>query len=338
MVASELVRFFDRLHPPPSDSGGPFNVSTRELKGFGGHRIGKDSSGAPVLLLHVSEIGGKNPPNILLENISVLHDVPCRVWSGDQIQSDDRFTVIRCQGGTAQIRGYFLQVFEPVLNVVGANPTQFLVSEVIDQLVEMFRAISLPSRGSVQGLWGELFVIANCSDPAAAIDAWHGLPEDVFDFSTNECAVEVKSSVGTARKHEFSLEQLTRPQSQAFIASVLTQRAGGGTSIEDLATRIREKIAFYPHLLLRLDKLIWTTLGDAALMALEQRFSEPSAVDTLRFFAAEAIPRPQSIPPEVTGLRFTADLSRIEHLDTRAAASQGTLLRILAERIDSSRR
>jgi Putative PD-(D/E)XK family member, (DUF4420) len=325
----KLHELFRGLEKPPRETDGSLQVSTTRVTGST-HRIGKDADGSPVILLGVESDSAPRPPDIRLENLAVLHDVSCRIWSTEARFTAGKFTVVRCNSSVEDVRQYFLHVMDPFLAMLGRKPTPRLVSQMVDHLVEVFRALSLPPRGTVQGLWAELLLIALSNDPVIALGAWHSVPEETFDFALGGERVDVKSCSGTQRRHTFSLEQLQFADSTVgVIASVLTQRASGGTSVAELADRIRERVASHPGLMLRVDKAVALTLGDSSLVGLEQRFNEDYARDSLAFVDAGKIPRPGEIPSEVARVRFEVDITRLSHMKNRRLSQSNGLLRAL---------
>lgn len=333
-MSLKLHALFHDLELPPRETDGSLHVNTARVPGMPAHRLGKDADGSPVLLLQVVADRTQRPADILLENLAVLHDVSCRVWSTDRRVVSGKFTVVRCSSSVGEVRSYFLHVMEPFLATLGKNPTPSIVSQLIDHLVEVFRALSKPPRGSVQGLWAELFVMATARDPLLAVRSWHTAPEETFDFAAGVERVEVKSCSGSDRRHHFSLTQLELGDSTvAVIASVMTQRAGGGTSVGDLAGRVRQAVASHPELLLRIDKTVALTLGDASTQGLEERFSENFARDSLAFFDARDIPRPAGIPDEVSCVEFESDISALPAVSLdRLTKSTGLLKGIAPKR------
>ena len=78
---------------------------------------------------------------------------------------------------------------------------------------------------TVNGLWSELFLIENSTNPKELINYWHNLPEEKFDFNAGKERIEVKSSSSFERKHIFSAEQLNPPSdTQVLIASVFLKQ------------------------------------------------------------------------------------------------------------------
>ncbi len=52
----------------------------------------------------------------------------------------------------------------------------------VERLVRLFASLAQPPAGSVQGLWGELLLIAHARDPLVLLRAWHADPLEVHDF------------------------------------------------------------------------------------------------------------------------------------------------------------
>lgn len=310
-----LVEVFDGLPAPTGQPGMTF--SARPASGAGTHRVAKQVNGAPALLISVGpNQGTARPAPVELENIQVQHDVECVVSQPGGAQERGRYSVVLCKGESRELHAYFLRVSEPLLQVLGENPTRTQVSRAIDQLVELFSAMSLPPRKSVQGLWAEVFIIARADNPATLIESWHANPEDRYDFGTGSQRIEVKSCSAAPRRHHFTLEQLTPPAGvQVLVASTYAQRTGNGVSISDFIDRLRDTVP-RADLILRLERLVAATLGDCWPHGLRDHFDEQAAESSLRFFSAAAIPSiPTALPAALTQVRFIADLSGVEPLE-----------------------
>jgi hypothetical protein len=214
--------------------------------------------------------------------------------------------------------------------MLGSNPTAQGLSQLVDHLVEVFRALSQPPRGSAQGLWAELFVIVEASDPVLAVDSWHALPDETFDFAAGSQRVEIKSCSRASRRHNFSLDQLTLGgASTGIVISVVTQRAGGGVSVSDLAGKVRAQVAAHPRLLLKIDRTIALTLGESSSLALDERFNEVHARESIAFFDVKNIPRPTGIPDQIANIRFDADLSSVPQLSLAALRQSTSLVKAI---------
>jgi hypothetical protein len=195
-------------------------------------------------------------------------------------------------------------------------------------LVELFRALELPSRKSVQGLWGELYVIVQASDATALVSAWHTAPEEAYDFSGGAQRIEVKTASGDQRRHHFTLVQLQPPTgAAAVVVSVLVERVGGGVSLGELLSRARSRVAPHPDLVLRVDQVVAATLGHSWRRALAERFDWERAEESMTFFDVGLIPsiEPAAVPPDVSDVRFRADLARVQPVSERVMREEGGL-------------
>lgn len=332
----DLLSSFEAL-PTPAGAGAATGArfSAAPIEGYELHRLGKDAEGAPSLLIAVSDAHRVGwPAPIVLEHLAVQHDVECRISHADGALEEGRFTVVRCTGGDRALHGYFLRAAAAIVALLEEAPTQGDVRAAIDQLVELFRAISAQPRKSVQGLWAELFVMARLREPRELVASWHVLPEDRYDFSAGDQRIEVKSASGRVRRHHFSLEQLQPPSgTRLLMASVLVERAGAGASVLDLASELRGRVSSSPELLLHLDRVVSATLGQSWRFAQGERFDRHLAESSLAFFVPQVIPCVDpSLPAAVTDVHFRADLSGVQPVNPAEYRSQGGLFAVALRR------
>jgi len=308
----DLIPLFNSLKTPVAPTTDTSRFSAHRIPEYENHRLAKDVLGAPCLLISVADktSDGKSVP-ILLEHLSVQHDVDCRITTPDGTTEQGRFTVVQCVGADSSLHAQFLRVLSPVVVMLGSAPSRAQVSNLIGTLAELFRAMTQPARKSVQGLWAELFLIARARDPHTLVSSWHVTPEDRYDFSAGSQRVEVKSASGRVRQHYFSLEQLHPPTgTHLLVASLFVERAGGGTSLEDLLVRVRSHVSDKPSLVLHVDRITHLTLGNTWHRALAERFDFELAKDSLAFFEVQNIPRlPAHSPPGVSEVKFRSDFS-----------------------------
>jgi hypothetical protein len=303
--------------------------------GYERHRLGKDTQGAPSLLIAVGDTAGRGRPDpIALEHLTIQHGVECRVSRPDGTTEEGRFTVIRCAGRDRALHAYFLRVASAIVASLGAEPAALDVTRTVDRLVELFRAMTMPPRKSMQGLWAELFLIARSREPAILVSAWHMTPEDRYDFSTGEQRIEVKSAAGRVRQHHFTLEQLYPPiGTKLLIASVLVERTGAGPSVVELAEQVRSGVSSTPDFLLHVDRIVGLTLGQGWRQALEERFDRELAEQSLAFFDPSAVPRVgEDVPAGISDVRFKSDLSGSQQVDLAQYRAAGGLFRAALRR------
>lgn len=325
----DLVSVLNSIGKPPPFEGasGEFYL-VRPIPGLERHRIGVDAAGAPSLLLRITH--GRlepHPPPLVLEHVTVVHDVQCRIDCGTGVVEEGRFSVIRCVSADAPLQAYFLRVLGAVLNDLGNSPSCERVALAILYLVELFRALGKPRRKTIQGLWAELLVVAQGRNPEKLLRAWHKTPEERFDFGSAEERLEVKSASGGRRQHHFSFEQLHPPTGiRAIVASLFVERNSSGKSIADLQRVVADSVGHDAELLMLLDQIVATALGEDWRYATSERFDWQIACTSLRMFEVKDIPSvPANIPPGVSGIHFESDLSGLKGLSRGALAAWGEL-------------
>jgi hypothetical protein len=314
-----LIDLYKQLkQPTDSSSESGVRFSACPIPGYENHRLAKDASNYPCLLISTQDSVRNRPAPVKLEHLQVLYDIDCRILHNDVLE-ENRFTVISCTEQDPLMQEYFLRTSSTIVSVIGNTPTHAQVAKAVDNLVELFRVITESPRKSVQGLWAELLLMAFASNPVELIKAWHKSPDDKYDFSSGSQRVEVKSSTSKLRQHHFSLEQL-KPSGgiDVLIASVFVERVGAGTSLAELADKIRAKLNKEPELLLYLDQIIGITLGNKWRSAIDDRFDLQLAKKSLSFFASEAIPSiDPKLPKAISDVHFKVDLTSIPAIDKK---------------------
>jgi hypothetical protein len=309
--ASELKRLFEGLEPP--QVSGAVQFSAQPIPGFGVHRIGKDAHGAPCLLVTVANGAGGTPTSapIVLSHLSVQHDVRCQIMHPEGMTEDAVFTLVRCLNADDDLVGKFLDVMEVVVRTLGSSPTASLVRRVVDQLAELFRALDRVAQKSVQGVWGELFIMTRARDPMRLAAAWHAVPGEAFDFSEGAERIEVKTASSGLRQHYFSLEQVNPPPgARVLIASLFVERLAGGVSLRDLLGKLKERLVPRPDLILRTESILAESLGRGWIAASDEAFDLQRAEESVQCFDPAEIPSVSAdVPPGVTEVRFRSDLT-----------------------------
>ncbi len=308
-MSADLCELFDSLVLPLERPVGR-SLSAVAIPGASGHRLAKDAGGSPCLLLRQAVSAASTPP-IRLQNLLVSYGVLCGITHPDGLQEEGNFTIIRCSSADPSLFPHFLRILSPILAQLGATPTATAVRRAISGLVDLFQALTIPAKKSVQGLWAELLVIRGATDPVVLVAAWHGLPAERIDFLSGPQRIEVKSSSSRQRVHHFSLAQLTPPAgTRLIIASLFVEAVGGGLSLHRLSDDIRAILAPDAALLTRFDAVFYATLGANWSDAMEECFDLELATESLQFFDAADIPKINGpIPATVSDVRFTSDIS-----------------------------
>lgn len=229
-----------QLKPPP-ESGEKF-FSAIPIYKHSNHRIAINFKGFPYILICVDNDNGLDKrKKIKLKYMNILEYVECNVIEYKK-KYTKRFTIIGFESYDKALQLYFLKIGEILLSTVGNTPSYNEVRKCILGFVELFKSMNEPPLKSIQGLWGELFLISNALIPNVLISSWHKNPEDKFDFSLNSDHIEVKTTAVNKREHNFSLEQLnTSKESNVIIASLFVNKVSLGTSIMSLIDIIEKK-------------------------------------------------------------------------------------------------
>ena len=128
--------------------------------------------------------------------------------------------------------------------------------------------------------------------------------------------MEVKSTTKHYRIHRFSIEQLNpNIGSELIIASVFVIETGVGKSILNLRDEIVSKVKDI-DLNLRLNEIIYKTIGSDYEKLGDVFFDYQLAKDSLCFYNSEVIPKilNQNIPSEISNVSFDCDLTNVSPL------------------------
>jgi hypothetical protein len=329
---NSLRELFESLARPSHGTAGaafavvPIADDTSQL-------MGKDRSGFPALLVQ-SDADGAVLSRVELQHLSIDPNVHCEVTMPDGQHWVGSYTLIRCRGDD-ELQEMFFRLVSGLLNWRGSTPTQANLAQSLMKLVDLFRALTAPPRKSLQGLWAELLLIASACDPVRLLDAWHADPTELYDFNDESHRIEVKSCSGRVRVHTFRLDQLYPPPgSLCVIVSTVAQRAGGGTTVEELVDEISEACAKRPDLQVKLRTIVTETIGAEWRSAARTRFDRNEAAATRAMFMCDRVPRIQmsKIPAGISHVRFDLSLEDTASMEDAEAESLGGLIMAALER------
>lgn len=328
-MAVDLFALFESLVLPLEPPAGT-NLSAVPIPDSQTHRLAKDANGSPCLLLRQPR-GAVRPAPIHLQNLSISYDVPCNITYSAGAQEEANFTIIKCSNSDPKLFSHFLRIISPIVVALGPSPTSAAVRRAISGLVELFRALTAPTQKSIQGIWGELFVIHNSPDPITVAAAWHRVPEEHYDFTAGPQRLDVKTSSNRRREHRFSQAQLSGPgPSRVIIASLFVERAGGGISLRRLFEQTRQLLVNDAVLLAQLDSSFYSTIGSSWNDAMDESFDWELAEESLAFFDANSVPKVETpVPPGVSDVRFCSDLSAVAPLESSDLRSFGNFLAVI---------
>ena len=273
--------------------------------------VGKDRDSCACLLVTTVDRVQRQSPPIRLESLDVQFEIPCLLKKGCEPEQQGQFTVIRCVSFDHETVRYFLSVCDMILRVVGDRPTQRAVSSAVHRLAAIFQKTKNPPARTVNGLFGELYLISLSSNPVRTLTAWRVDETARFDFVDGAVRLDVKVTGGRMRTHIFSYEQCNPPVgTTAVAASMFVERVSRGSTLQSLIDDIVAKVSSHFDLMFKLHEVIAATLGSSLNEAMAMAFDEKLAESSLRFFNLACVPAiRRSLPEGVSEVHFRSDLS-----------------------------
>lgn len=293
-------------------SSSPETFNAVRLGGTRQDFLGKDLQGAPVFLV-ADEGEPVYRPVVQHRHLSAAFCMLCRL-NVDGAEVVGRFAIIRFEGATPELHELFIRCVRAAIADLPSLAQTPDIEARVNRLLSLFRTLARPAGREISGLWAELYCIVASGDVPLAVDRWHANNAEAFDFSWGQGRLEVKSTVGNFRIHEFALDQLHSPKPGAgFVASLVLKVANGGDGVLDLARRVEAELEGQVGLQAKLWAVLVQSLGADFSDALDRRFDSELAGEHLMLYRMEDIP---SLAPvadaRISSVRFKADLSTIQ--------------------------
>lgn len=275
-----------------------------------------DAQGQPYLLFEMAEDDGQ--PDLKLKAVEVRFACPCDIQLHDGSALSGIYTLVSLANDDPDIIRVFLRLLEEAFLEPGADHSATAVRDQILSIADLFTRLSDDLK-DVVGLWGELHIIRTAQDVGAAARAWSSSAHARYDFMTERFALEVKTTLKSARQHRFSLEQL-RPNAdiRVYVASVLLTELPGGEAAPELIDEIytalddpESRARFFRQCLRK---------GGADIYGSELRLSTLPDGASIALFDAGTLPVPaiESGDP-IFNVRFDLDLTDLGELSIPSA-------------------
>ena len=305
--------FSDLKNEIPKNKEG---FSIANLPKIKNHKIGLSKDELPIFFIKCEEVSTEKVLDYNLESISINFNQKCQLRAKDKKVTEGNYTIIALKTYSVDLQEYFLNIiYIVILKLPEISKLKELKIEVENLIILFTKFSKLPTK-TIQGLWGELLVIEQSSNPEYLVKAWHVSPLEKFDFNDGTDKIEVKSTTKSKRIHKFSLEQLNpNKNSKLLIASVFAIETGKGYSIFDLVNSINER-TINKDVISKINEVVIDTLGSDFEKSFEHFFDYQLAKDTLAFFESEMVPKINTtlISKEVSNVHFDSDLSNTEQL------------------------
>lgn len=310
-----LIELYDTLSLPENDNKVFNAIPIPEFPNF---RIAIDFEGNAVLLLSVSKrIKDLSLKNFRLKYLQLEQNLECRIYENDSFILQT-FTVVTFRCSDRNLQEYFLRISETLVSTIGQKPTQQQVIDSLKKFVEVFKTLTDSPTNTINGLWAELFLIENSSNPKSVINYWHNLPEEKFDFNAGLERIEVKSSSNFERKHIFSAEQLNPPSdTQVLIASIFLKQHNSGMNIQQLLESISKKVNYDFETTDKLNSIVFRTLCSSLEHSIGIKFDYAIAIQSLQFYRHQDIDKIEKIHigNNVSELKYKSDLTKISPVE-----------------------
>ena len=310
-----LIDLYDTLSLPENDNKVFNAIPIPEYQNF---RIAIDFEGNAVLLLSVSKrIKDLSLKNFRLKYLQLEQNLECRIYENDSFILQT-FTVVTFRCSDRNLQEYFLRISETLVSTIGQKPTQQQVINSLKKFVEVFKTLTDSPTNTINGLWAELFLIENSSNPKSIMNYWHNLPEEKFDFNAGVERIEVKSSSNFERKHIFSAEQLNPPSdTQVLIASIFLKQHNSGMNIQQLLESISKKVNYDFETADKLNSIVFRTLGSSLEHSIGIKFDYAIALQSLQFYRHQDIDKIEEIHigNNVSEVKYKSDLTKISPVE-----------------------
>lgn len=276
------------------------------------HKLGIDETGLPMFFI-LCEDGNQSAIDSDLELIRVEFSRKCELVTEANKTIEGYYTIISLKSNSLEIQGYFLEI---VYLLLSSLPEKIRLKDLkveIAKLVSLFSRLTEPPKKTIQGLWAELLVIEQSSNPLYLINSWHISPSDKFDFNDGTDKLEIKSTLKNRRVHSFSNDQLNpNINSRLLVASVLVIQSGSGKNVFDLSTLIEARVDD-PKSLFKMKENIASTLGKDFERAQGIFYDYSFSKDHLAFYPADSLPSisPIHVPYQISNIHFDCDLTSV---------------------------
>ena len=308
-----IHNIFKDLKSKEHVSGETFRVGELPFSQF--HKIGISHDNEPMFFVMCNG-NKKSILDISLDLISIMFNRSCKIYENGSSE-ENVYTVIKLNSDNVDIQCYFIDVVSLLLQQLPSIPSHKSLQNEIEKIIDLFRSLASIPKKTIQRLWAELLVIERAKFPELLIRAWHTSPEDKYDFNDGKDKIEVKSTTKIQRIHSFSIDQL-RPTNGAslIIASSTTIQTGMGQSVLSLRNKILAKVNDI-GVQLKLNEIIFKTLGTSIESATDMYFDYQTAVDSLRYYNCIDIPSidKKIIPSNISNVRFDVDITSIEYIN-----------------------
>jgi hypothetical protein len=227
------------------------------------------------------------------------------IWAEEE-KSIGRVAILRCKfdsGDQIHMRAV-AGIFRGLLEINERYGTAGLAIWSLKKLFE--EGLLEATTQGVTGLMGELLVLLNAPDREAAIKAWHSKTDAAYDFSWENFRLEVKTTKGPVREHNFSSNQIPGPNGiQLQVASVKLITTEIGQTLGELVNIVTAGLP--EELTTKVLDQCNKTLGVPPFAVTEPIIDVTSSLANIAYFAGSTVPMPP-LTTDVLSMKWEATL------------------------------
>lgn len=234
-------------------------------------------------------------------------NIRCRVSPSDINPEVMHVLICTSQDETEKLA--FLRLTAAFADMLPEKGREGELSKLFTSLSNLFSQHANYSQAALQGFFAELYLIIYFHDYEVLIHPyWQKKDKQKFDYSISaDKRLEVKSTVGESRIHQFNHEQLTAEIYDIFVASVLLREDERGMSIYNAVEEVRDIVGDDYATLLYIERFI-KNVSQQTLESL--RYDEEYFRQHLRFVSAADVPKfSEKQPDGVTHTHYNSDLT-----------------------------
>lgn len=300
-----------------------------EIPGIKDVFLGSDEVGRPCIFIKSIEKYAR--PNLKTERLALnINQEYLLTFLGGSIKQE-KYHALCCLSENIEDIDTFLTLVDAFLT--RNNNGKVNVDDIVSFFHSLIRLFSVKpdedQRSRRQGLWGELFLMKHIRGYKFWAPYWYTDTSRLFDFSSSNKRIEVKTTISADRIHLVSHKQVfSQGSDDIFLASIMLREDDTGISLKNLINVCRESLKETPYYFKIENAIRHANMQNPSEEGPKYNINE--AIRTLRFFDTHNVPRFESYEPEgVTGTHYRIDL-------TNSTAIDGTILSIWLDELNTS--
>lgn len=299
MMTDEIIAKIKRLSAP--GDGNSYSLITLESENgpfFGKNQIGN------VCFVIPSNSAHPRQSSRATKELSLILDLSCG-FNIDGSEKTMLSNILVCKSQDETEISAFIRLCTAF---AGDNLNSRSITELFSALTRLFSTKRQSDANVIAGLFGELYTIYYLDSQEIDVSkAWQKKDLMKFDFTISPTKrLEVKTAVGSERKHHFKHEQLYYEDYDIMVVSLMLREANQGISVFDVVDYCRKKYASdYARLNIIESKLSDYSDDELRGMVYDETYLERN----IKFVPASEVPRfREKSPNNLTNAEYDCNL------------------------------